>query len=517
MYHRDYDNIQMIEQLRQLMTLDANMNTSDIEERFEQIAKMLFESFAIQKGEKKYLFKEIEFYFYNKNHRDIITHPRASKSLCWYVNDFGGIDLNFASNIKRESRANSKGKSVEKYVLDDSAYFGGILIRQLISEDGCEVLNGPWACAELFRCYDATGVDNEFPVLLGHDNGMVGYIREPRINLLTSKQTVEGKVDYILGEYHEVPERTSLYVDFSKFVDRRYRFARCGSLIHDDVSNVVYFSPWLKDKKEGHPKFYQRLVELLNRIGIEYKELKSTNDYWARDYMPIQLVDNEFLMYRYHPDYLVESKNKKDIETITDVTKVLRGMGISCRSTNLIIDGGNMVPCGPYIVMTDKVFAENRKKKDDADFKDLLESEIGHPVIIIPWTQHEDDVYGHSDGFIKWCGDNRILMGNHGDCYPEEAATIRRILESYGFEVTEMRFKDKVDTPCYELNWAYINFLQVGKNIIMPKFDIEEDAIAQQFIQAAFPDCNIEQIEMAEIAREGGALHCISWNVYLPK
>lgn len=47
------------------MTLDANMNTNDIEDRFEQIAKMLFESFAIQKGEKKYLFKDIEFYFYN--------------------------------------------------------------------------------------------------------------------------------------------------------------------------------------------------------------------------------------------------------------------------------------------------------------------------------------------------------------------------------------------------------------------------------------------------------------------
>ena len=71
-----------IYQLRQLMTLDANMNTSDIEERFEQIAKMLFEKFAIQKGGKKFLFKEIEFYFYNKNHRDIITHTRVSKSLC---------------------------------------------------------------------------------------------------------------------------------------------------------------------------------------------------------------------------------------------------------------------------------------------------------------------------------------------------------------------------------------------------------------------------------------------------
>ena len=79
----------MIEQLRQLMTLDANMDSTGIEVRFEQIAKMLFENFAIQKGETKYLFKEIEFYFYNKNHRDIITHPRASKPLYWYVNDFG--------------------------------------------------------------------------------------------------------------------------------------------------------------------------------------------------------------------------------------------------------------------------------------------------------------------------------------------------------------------------------------------------------------------------------------------
>ena len=76
--------------LFKLMTLDANMNTSGIEERFEQIAKMLFESFAIQKGETVYLFKEIEFYFYNKNHRDISTHPRVSKPLCWYVAENGG-------------------------------------------------------------------------------------------------------------------------------------------------------------------------------------------------------------------------------------------------------------------------------------------------------------------------------------------------------------------------------------------------------------------------------------------
>ena len=110
------------EQLRQLMTLDANMNTYDIEERFEKIAKMLFESFAIQKGETVYLFKEIEFYFYNKNHRDIITHPRVSKPLCWYINDFGGIDLNFESNIKFENRLNSKGQNVKNILVLQNAF-----------------------------------------------------------------------------------------------------------------------------------------------------------------------------------------------------------------------------------------------------------------------------------------------------------------------------------------------------------------------------------------------------------
>lgn len=214
-----------ITQLRELMTLDADINTPEIELRFEQIAKMLFEKFAIQKGGKKFLFKEIEFYFYNKNHRDIITHPRISKPLCWYVNDFGGIDLNFSCIIKRESRPNSKGKIVEKCVLDDSAYFGGILIRQLISEEGCEILSGPLACAELFRCHNATGVDKEFPVLVDN-NAIVKYIRKPRVNLLRSNQSVEDKVNNILYQYHDNVQssKETLYQDFINFKDKPYGY-----------------------------------------------------------------------------------------------------------------------------------------------------------------------------------------------------------------------------------------------------------------------------------------------------
>ena len=504
--------------LRGLMTLDACMNTYDIEARFRDIAELLFKKFAIQKGENKYLFKEIEFYFYNQHHRDIITHPRVSEPLRWYVNDFGGIDLNLASRIEYD-------KASKKFILDDNAFFGGILLRKLISEDGSEELKGPWACAELFRWHDAIGSDLAFPKLVEHDNGMVGYIQNKRTNLLTGANTVESvkkKVDYILSLYKEHPAKEGFYQDFTTFYDMPYQYVRCDALMHDRETTEVYFSPWLKDEKYGFPMIYEQLTDLLKRIGIVAKELKSTEDYWARDYMPIQLGRNEFLRYRYYPDYLVKSKNPEDKKTISDVSKVLRGLGIPCRTTKLIIDGGNMVPCGPFIVMTDKVFTENGRDKGDEDFKALLESELGHPVIIIPWKMHGDfyaedtDKYGHADGFIKWCGGNRILMGNHGDEFPTEAAVIREKLERYGFEVTEMRFNGRVSSPRTDLNWAYINFLQVGRNIIMPIFNIDEDEIAKQFIKDAFPDCKIDGIAMTEIARKGGALHCISWNILPP-
>lgn len=47
--------------LFKLMTLDATMKTSDIEKRFEQIAKMLFESFAIQRVRRSVSLKRLSF------------------------------------------------------------------------------------------------------------------------------------------------------------------------------------------------------------------------------------------------------------------------------------------------------------------------------------------------------------------------------------------------------------------------------------------------------------------------
>ena len=162
-----------IEQLKELMSINTCIEIDEIEKYFNQIAELLFGKFAIRKGNTLYLFKEVEFYFYNRNHRDIITHPRISNSLCWYVNNFGGIDLNFGSTIDTISNIGKRGKNTQKYILNSDACFGGILIRQLMNKENGDVLEGPWACAELFRCYDATGYDSDQPLIIEHNSGMV--------------------------------------------------------------------------------------------------------------------------------------------------------------------------------------------------------------------------------------------------------------------------------------------------------------------------------------------------------
>lgn len=89
-----------------------------------------------------------------------------------------------------------------------------------------EILKGPLACAELFRCYDATGVDYEFPVLVDHNNDVMSFIRKPRINLIRSNQSVEAKVNNILYQYHDNvrPDNETLYQDFKNFKDRPYGY-----------------------------------------------------------------------------------------------------------------------------------------------------------------------------------------------------------------------------------------------------------------------------------------------------
>ena len=112
---------------------------------------------------------------------------------------------------------------------------------------------------------------------------------------------------------------------------------------------------------------------------------------------------------------------------------------------------------------------------------------------------------------IHHVGYNRVLMSNHRDFFPEEADKIKCRLENAGFKVAEMLFD--VPNPNRDFNWAYINYLQVGNKIIVPTFGIPEDKQALKYIREANPECIVRGFRMRDIVRNGGGLHCITWNI----
>ena len=71
-------------------------------------------------------------------------------------------------------------------------------------------------------------------------------------------------------------------------------------MIPESLSNRVYFSALLP---EVCPVTYSGLVEILDRYGVPHSLLEGTKDIWCRDYMPIQTIDNRFVLFRYEPTY----------------------------------------------------------------------------------------------------------------------------------------------------------------------------------------------------------------------
>ena len=277
-------------------------------------------------------------------------------------------------------------------------------------------------------------------------------------------------------------------------------------MITDNQTNTVFFSDLLPKKC---PILNQHIAEVLEAHRIPYAYLSETKDIWCRDFMPIQVEEDRFVFFKYTPDYL---QDPYYLRLQTDTEKVfcagtnrLEHLLQNAITINLILDGGNVVKCGNTVVMTEKVFFEN-KDKTCAEVEEILKDAFQSDILFLPWDRKE--TFGHSDGIVHYAGDDRILLTNYGDFSPYYYNRFRKALEKH-FEIISLKYEAKRQ---HARSWAYINFLQVGKLVLVPQLGLEEDAQALEQIGDALLGCEVVGIPSLETVRRGGALNCISWN-----
>lgn len=247
------------------------------------------------------------------------------------------------------------------------------------------------------------------------------------------------------------------------------------------------------------------LLMALYNEGVPTELLRHTDSWkhiWVRDYMPIQLTKTRFLRYRYAPDYL---KGYEDY--IPPYQTICRGLRLKGKETPLVIDGGNVVKFRQCVVMTDKVLHEN-PGYTEGYIRKQLEEAFECEVVLIPWDRHE--MFGHADGMVRPIGDRYILLNNYVDFDKDFAKRIHSALEGR-FCVDELHYD--VPRPS-RLNWAYLNFLQINNRIFVPGLGVREDEQAVEQLEQHYPNHKIILIPGCQnLAREGGALNCITWNI----
>ena len=278
-------------------------------------------------------------------------------------------------------------------------------------------------------------------------------------------------------------------------------------MITDNLTNTVYFSDLLPKKC---PILNQHIVEALETNKIRYAYLSETKDIWCRDFMPIQIEEDRVVFYKYTPDYLqtpyyrrIQTNPEKVFQASQNRLEQLAQNAITI---DLVIDGGNVVKCGDTIVMTEKVFVEN-KDKTRTEVERILKDAFRCDILFLPWDQKE--TFGHSDGIVHYAGDGKILLTNYDDSSLYYFRRFRKVLEKH-FEVIPLKYATK---RRHAHSWAYINFLQIGKLVLVPQLGLEEDGLALEQIANALSDFEVIGIQALEAVRRGGGLNCISWNI----
>lgn len=281
-------------------------------------------------------------------------------------------------------------------------------------------------------------------------------------------------------------------------------------MITDKETNHLYLSQLIKEKDE-YKAFWERLRTILINNNIGYSFIKNSRDIWCRDYMPVQIDEEEYVEFTYFPDYYLEPEYiaqltiQKELEIYDKIAK---------SKSNLIVDGGNIVKSKNKVIMTDKVFDVNDNLLKKTVINELKKELKVEEIYFIP--RSSNDPIGHADAMVRFLDENTLLVADYSDESPTYQKKMKKVLDATKLKIELFPYahvneknKDGDDTA----KGIYINYARIGDKVLFPQFDIADDKEALDRAKELFSGCDVIPINCNEIAEEGGVLNCVSWNI----
>ena len=277
-------------------------------------------------------------------------------------------------------------------------------------------------------------------------------------------------------------------------------------MITDRQTNFVYIADTLSTK---YPEFAREFISKLKQAKIPFGILPNTKDVWAVDYMPIQVSENKFVRFTYKPDYLTSTK--KWSRTISDVDSICKQIGIQTIKSEIIVDGGNISRWEDKVLMTTKVFTENKNIPElelIERLKNLLEV---NNLFFAP--VEKGDWLGHVDGMARFISNETVLINDFSKEKQEDYIDFLGALHNSGLKWTPFPFYPYDNEDFNDATGLYLNYLELEGHLVLPIFGKDTDKEAIEKSKEIFPEKKVITVRSNEPAKDTGIINCLTWNI----
>jgi agmatine deiminase len=277
-------------------------------------------------------------------------------------------------------------------------------------------------------------------------------------------------------------------------------------MIPDWDLNSVYLADLLETR---HPDLFVQLRSTLTSREVDFHLLRGVKDFWARDYLPIQVDNTTFVKFTYQPDYL---RGWEHLITGPEVCEQLPFLKDLHRS-DIRLDGGNVVASSRRVILTEKIYREN-PSWSRKELRGAIQQHFRVDVcIFIP--VEPGDYCGHADGVVRFLDEHRVVINDYSKVDAGYGDRLLRILKRHRLDVEVLPYIIEERLRRNEIGSAvgnYVNYLRIGKLIVMPVYGLSQDEEAIRALERYLPGTDIVPLPSSSLAQEGGVLHCASWS-----
>lgn len=251
-----------------------------------------------------------------------------------------------------------------------------------------------------------------------------------------------------------------------------------------------------------------------------------TNDVWARDSAPIFVYDkdkNIKIMNWGFNGWGKKTSYKKDALIPSSLSKQLGMERIDL--TDVVLEGGafELDGKGTFLSTRSAVVNKNRNPKlSEAEIEEYIEEYLGATNFI--WL---DGVPGlditdfHIDGFAKFHDQSTIITMKEDDLEEwgvsnKDIKTLMNAKNAFGKPYQHVYLPISKNNVILDngkdlgYKGSYINFYIGNTVVLVPNYNDPNDKIANDRIQKLYPERKVIGIDVRELYKNGGMIHCVT-------